>query len=49
MTILLVEDDLEICEMLKIYLTTENFNVIAVHDGQEDCQNLLNNFLTLYF
>lgn len=35
--ILLVEDDTEISEMLKTYLTTENYNVICAFDGQEAC------------
>lgn len=35
--ILLVEDDLEISEMLKNYLTTENYEMICVADGQEAC------------
>lgn len=35
--ILLVEDDLEISEMLKTYLTTENYEVICANDGQEAC------------
>lgn len=38
MKILLVEDDIEICEMLKKYLTTENFEVTAVQDGREACR-----------
>lgn len=38
MKILLVEDDIEICEMLKKYLATENFEVIAVQDGREACR-----------
>lgn len=38
MAILLVEDDLEICTMLKDYLKTENFEVTAVHDGREACR-----------
>ena len=35
--ILLVEDDTEISEMLRNYLTTENYDVICVFDGQEAC------------
>ncbi len=35
--ILLVEDDTEISEMLKNYLTTENYDVICAFDGQEAC------------
>lgn len=38
MTILLVEDDLEICDMLKLYLETENFDVILAQDGKEALQ-----------
>lgn len=38
MTILLVEDDPEIREMLKGYLNAENFGIICAHDGQEACQ-----------
>ena len=38
MAILLVEDDLEICAMLKAYLETENFEVVAAHDGREACK-----------
>lgn len=36
--ILLVEDDTEISEMLKNYLTTENYDVICAVDGQEACR-----------
>lgn len=34
MKILLVEDDLEISAMLKSFLLTENYEVIAVSDGE---------------
>jgi DNA-binding response OmpR family regulator len=34
-TILLVDDDIELCEMLKQYLETEGFSVTAVHDGEQ--------------
>lgn len=37
MTILMVEDDLEICEMLTQYLATENISVIAAHNGEAAC------------
>ena len=33
--ILLIEDDKEISEMLKNYLTVENYEVICAYDGQE--------------
>lgn len=35
--ILLIEDDAEISEMLKNYLTTENYEVVCAFDGQEAC------------
>ncbi len=37
-TILLVEDDKEISEMLQTYLTAENFEVICAYDGREACR-----------
>lgn len=36
--ILLVEDDVEISEMLKNYLTAENYDVTCAFDGQEACR-----------
>lgn len=33
--ILLVDDDLELCEMLAEYLTPEGFETVAVHDGEQ--------------
>ncbi len=38
MTILLIEDDLEISGMLKNYLATENFTVETAYDGKEACR-----------
>lgn len=38
MKLLLVEDDLEISEMLKSFLSTENFEVVVAHDGKEACE-----------
>lgn len=35
--ILLVEDDVEISEMLKNYLLTENYEVVCAYDGEEAC------------
>lgn len=35
--ILLVEDDIEISEMLKNYLTIENYEVVCATDGQQAC------------
>lgn len=37
-TILLVEDDAEISEMLKNYLTAENYRVVCAYDGKEACE-----------
>lgn len=38
MKILLVEDDMEINAMLKSFLMTENYEVIAVSDGESACE-----------
>ncbi len=38
MKILLVEDDAEISEMLKNFLTTENFEVVTAYDGESACE-----------
>ena len=35
--ILLVEDDFEISEMLKNYLTAENYDVVCAFDGEDAC------------
>lgn len=37
MKLLLVEDDMEISEMLKNYLETENYEVTCAADGEEAC------------
>lgn len=39
MKILLVEDDIEINDMLKNFLITENFEVVQSFDGESACQN----------
>ncbi len=36
--ILLVEDDAEISELLKNYLSTENFDIVCAYDGSEACR-----------
>lgn len=36
--ILLVEDDLEISQMLKTYLASENFDTDCAFDGEEACR-----------
>lgn len=38
MNLLLVEDDIEISQMLKGYLETENYEVICAADGEEACE-----------
>ncbi len=38
MKILLVEDDVEISEMLKNFLITENFEVVTAYDGESACE-----------
>lgn len=37
MKLLLVEDDPEICGMLKKFLEKENFEIITANDGEEAC------------
>lgn len=37
MKLLIVEDDLEISEMLRDFLMTENFEAHTAHDGEEAC------------
>lgn len=39
--ILLVEDDIEISEMLKNYLTAEHFEVVTAYDGEGACEKFL--------
>lgn len=38
MKILLIEDDMEISEMLKNFLMTENFEVVTAYDGENACE-----------
>lgn len=45
--ILLIEDDPEISEMLKNYLTTENYEVACAADGQEACKQFDNSTFSL--
>ncbi len=39
--ILLVEDDVEISDMLKKFLGTEGFEVVAAYDGESACKCFL--------
>lgn len=34
-TILIVEDEIEICDAIEIYLKTQNYHVLKAHNGQE--------------
>ena len=40
-TVLLIDDDVELVEMLKEYIEQENFNVQVAHDGMAGAQMLL--------
>ena len=41
MKILLIEDDAEISDMLKNFLTTENFEVVQAFDGESACREFM--------
>ena len=47
MKILLVEDDIEISTMLKIFLITENFEVITALDGESACEKFFSDSFSL--
>lgn len=49
MKILLVEDDMEISTMLKSFLMTENYEVIAVSDGESACGRFFSDDIGLPF
>ena len=34
-SILIIDDDMDLCELLRDYLASEGFDVEAVHDGME--------------
>jgi len=38
--LLIIDDDTELCDLLKQYLSTEGFNVTQIHDGQEGIDHL---------
>ncbi len=40
--LLLIDDDIELCELLSEYLATEGFEVTAVHDGLSGVESALN-------
>ena len=40
-TVLLIDDDVELVEMLKEYIEQENFSVLVAHDGMAGAQMLL--------
>jgi len=39
--ILVIDDDVELCELLKDYLVPEGFNVEAVHDSRQGIDRAL--------
>lgn len=39
--LLLIDDDIELCELLSEYLATEGFEVVAVHDGLTGVESAL--------
>jgi two-component system response regulator CpxR len=41
-TLLLIDDDVEFCDLLKEYLTGEGFHVSAVHDGETGYTTAIN-------
>ena len=45
--ILLIEDDVEISDMLKNFLITENFAVITAYDGESACEKFLSDTYSL--
>lgn len=45
--ILLIDDDTELCELLKVYLTTEGFSVEAVHEGNRGAEEALSGAYSL--
>lgn len=40
--ILLIDDDIELCELVGEFLTSEGFSVAAVHDGEQGVAKVLN-------
>lgn len=47
--ILLVDDDIELCELLVELLGTEGFNVTAVHDGAAGVDAALTVSMSWYY
>lgn len=41
--ILLIDDDIELCELVGEFLTSEGFTVAAIHDGEQGVNKVLNN------
>jgi two-component system response regulator CpxR len=41
--ILIIDDDIELCELLSDYLSAEGFAAEAVHDGEDGVERALNN------
>lgn len=49
MNILLVEDNIEISDMLKNFLLTENFEVVTAYDGESACQSFFHRNIAWYY
>lgn len=47
MNILLIEDDIEISDMLKNFLITEDFEIITAYDGESACQKFFSDEYSL--
>jgi two-component system, OmpR family, response regulator CpxR len=47
MRILVVDDDVELCELVQQYLQSQGFQVDAVHDGSTGIESALSNFYAL--
>lgn len=45
--VMVVDDDLNICELLRLYLEKEQFRVFVAHDGQTALEVFKNNNRTL--
>ena len=39
--VLIIDDDVELCELVAEYLTPEGFEVVAVHNGEEGLKRAL--------
>jgi two-component system response regulator CpxR len=42
-SILIIDDDIELCKLLRQYLEEENFYIVDVHDGKQGLESALQN------